>query len=288
MEKLLLQLDSDKHPSSFDTIVAYDAGADHVLAYGNVTPGDVRNLVYGAMFTRGGGKLRNSAIFVGGSDVPVGEQILAEATAAFFGPVRVSVMLDSNGSNTTAAAAVLKLLSVADVKGRRAVVLAGTGPVGYRAAMLLALEGADVVLTSRRQERAEEAARRLDAAGVRVTPLEAHDAAGTVRALDGAHVLVAAGTAGVQLVGRVQWSAVPTLRAMADVNAVPPTGIEGIKPNDDGAERGGVIAFGALGVGGLKMKIHKACIARLFEQNDLVLDTRAIYEVGKGLLRAAE
>lgn len=285
MDKLLLQLDSDNHPSSFDTIVAYDAGADHVLAYGNVAPGDVRNLVYGAMFTRGGSKLRNSAVFIGGSDVGVGEQMLSEATGAFFGPVRVSVMLDSNGSNTTAAAAVLKLLSVTEVKGQRAVVLAGTGPVGYRAAMLLALEGADVVLTSRRQDRAEEAARRLEVAGVRVTPVEVNDASSTARTLEGAGVLVAAGTAGVQLVAQEQWSSVSTLRAMADVNAVPPVGIEGVKPNDDGAERNNVIAFGALGVGGLKMKIHKACIARLFEQNDLVLDTRAIYDVGKQLVQ---
>lgn len=285
MDKLLLQLDSDNHPSSFDTIVAYDAGADHVLAYGNVAPGDVRNLVYGAMFTRGGSKLRNSAVFIGGSDVGVGEQMLSEATGAFFGPVRVSVMLDSNGSNTTAAAAVLKLLSVTEVKGQRAVVLAGTGPVGYRAAMLLALEGADVVLTSRRQDRAEVAARRLEVAGVRVTPVEVNDASSTARTLEGAGVLVAAGTAGVQLVAQEQWSSVSTLRAMADVNAVPPVGIEGVKPNDDGAERNNVIAFGALGVGGLKMKIHKACIARLFEQNDLVLDTRAIYDVGKQLVQ---
>ncbi|HBY94086.1 MAG TPA: methylenetetrahydromethanopterin dehydrogenase [Chloroflexi bacterium] len=288
MDNLLLQLDTDKHPSAFDTIVAYDAGADHVLAYGNVVPGDVRGLVYGVMFTRGGSKLRHSAIFIGGSDVVVGEQLLAEATAAFFGPVRVSVMLDSNGSNTTAAAAVLKLLSVTDVEGQRAVVLAGTGPVGYRAAMLLALEGAEVVLTSRRQERAEEAARRLETAGVHVTPLQVNDSASTARVLEGASVLVAAGTAGVPLVSQAQWSAVPTLRAMADVNAVPPVGIEGVKPNDDGVERAGVIAFGALGVGGLKMKIHKACIARLFEQNDFVLDTRAIYEVGKQLLQRGD
>ncbi|HJZ75555.1 MAG TPA: hypothetical protein VKE51_27660, partial [Vicinamibacterales bacterium] len=64
---------------------------------------------------------------------------------------------------------------------------------------------------------------------------------------------------------------------------VPPLGIEGVEVTDNGADRGGVIAFGALGVGGLKMKIHKACIASLFERNDLVLDAETIAEVASGL-----
>jgi hypothetical protein len=109
MKKLLLQLDSDKFASSFDCITAYDAGVDHVLSYGNVTVEDVRNQVYGAMFTRGGDDLKNSAVFIGGSSVPVGEAMLKAVQDAFFGPVRVSVMADPNGSNTTAAAAVLKI-----------------------------------------------------------------------------------------------------------------------------------------------------------------------------------
>jgi len=113
MKKLLLQLDNDKHPSVFDTITAYDAGADHVLALGNVAVEDVRDLVYGAMFTRGGEALKNSAVFIGGSDVPTGEAMLKAAVDAFFGPVRVSVMMDSNGCNTTAASAVAKIVGAA-------------------------------------------------------------------------------------------------------------------------------------------------------------------------------
>ena len=77
MKTLLVQLDSDRFASSFDTITAYDAGADHVLSYGCVGVEDVRNLVYGAMFTRGGDALKNSAIFIGGSSVPVGEAMVA-------------------------------------------------------------------------------------------------------------------------------------------------------------------------------------------------------------------
>jgi hypothetical protein len=111
MKKILLQLDCDKFASVFDAVTAYDAGVDHVLQYGGVTPQDVRDLVYGEMFTRGGDDLKNSAVFIGGSNVATGEAMLKAARDAFFGPIRVSVMLDANGCNTTAAAAVIKIIS---------------------------------------------------------------------------------------------------------------------------------------------------------------------------------
>ena len=137
MKKLLLQLDSDELASSFDTITAYDAGVDHVIYYSGVRVESVRNIVYGAMFTRGGEELKNSAVFIGGSSVPTGEEMLKAAQDAFFGPVRVSVMADPNGSNTTAAAAVLKIVRAVPVAGKCAVIFAGTGPVGVRACGLI-------------------------------------------------------------------------------------------------------------------------------------------------------
>ena len=103
--KILVQLDSDAQASVFDGVVAVDAGVDHLFRHAGVEVLQVRDLVYGAMFTRGVDDLANTAIFVGGSDVAAGELILTEIQRAFFGPLRVSVMLDSNGANTTAAAA---------------------------------------------------------------------------------------------------------------------------------------------------------------------------------------
>jgi methylenetetrahydrofolate/methylenetetrahydromethanopterin dehydrogenase (NADP+) len=151
VRKLLLQLDSSPHPSVFDRVVGFDGGADEVMSYGGVTAADVRDLVHGAIFTRGPKDLRNTAVFIGGTDMSAGEQILAAVRKAFFGPLRVSVMLDSNGSNTTAVAAVVKLLQAAgQTEGGRAVITAGTGPVGIRAAGLLAKSGVEVVLTSRK------------------------------------------------------------------------------------------------------------------------------------------
>ncbi|GFP28055.1 methylenetetrahydromethanopterin dehydrogenase, partial [Candidatus Hakubella thermalkaliphila] len=158
---------------------------------GGVALEDVRDLVHGAIFTRGGENLKNTAIFIGGSDVPTGEKMLKATQGTFFGPVRVSVMLDSNGCNTTSAALVTKILSLTGTMGpalpgtgpvpvhpglgllgKRALVLAGTGPVGMRVAGLLAQEGAQVGITSRKMERARSVGERLkEELGAEVTPL---------------------------------------------------------------------------------------------------------------------
>ena len=112
MRTILLQIDSSPHPSVFDRVVALDGGADEVLSYGGVTEDAVRDLVHGAIFTRGPKDLHRTAIFIGGTDMAAGERLLAAVQQAFFGPLRVSVMLDSNGANTTAVAAVARLRQV--------------------------------------------------------------------------------------------------------------------------------------------------------------------------------
>jgi hypothetical protein len=289
MRKLLLQLDSSPHPSVFDRIVAFDGGADEVMSYAGVIEDAVRDLVHGAIFTRGPKDLRNTAIFIGGTDMTAGERLLAAVRKAFFGPMRVSVMLDSNGSNTTAVAAVSKLLQAAGagspgntIQRGRVVVTAGTGPVGVRAAGLLAKAGADVVLTSRRPEQSAKVVEALQQRfGDSVRAVKMADSSRAAAVIEGAQMVLNAGGAGICLVPRDAWVGRAGLRAVADLNAVPPLGVEGIEVNDDGVEREGVAAFGALGVGKLKMKIHKACIARLFEQNDLVLDAETIAEVAR-------
>lgn len=284
MKKLLLQLDSSKHASAFDQVVAYDAGADEIMSAAAVAPAEVRDLVHGCIFTRGPKDLKNTAVFIGGADMAAGEALLAEATKAFFGPFRVSVMLDSNGSNTTAVAAVVKIVRTlgGTVRGQRAVVTAGTGPVGTRAAGLLAQAGADVLITSRRQadgDRARVAI--MKRFGGTVTAGCLTDAGQAAACMEGANVLLNCGPAGVQLVPRSAWANRSGLRVAVDLNAVPPMGIEGIDVNDDGVQHEGVVCFGALGVGNLKMKIHKASIARLFERNDAVLDAETINELAQ-------
>jgi len=286
VRKLLLQLDSSPHPSVFDRVVALDAGADEVMSYGGVTPDNVRDLVHGAIFTRGPKDLHNTAIFIGGTDMGAGERILAVVRKAFFGPLRVSVMLDSNGSNTTAVAAVVKLQQAAgQVEGGRAVITAGTGPVGTRAAGLLAKAGVEVVLTSRTPQHGALIEQIQQRFGGSVREVGMSDAAQASAVLEGATLLLNTGPAGVCLVPRAAWAGRTGLRVAADLNAVPPAGIEGVEVGDNGVDRDGVTAFGALGVGGLKMKIHKACIVRLFERNDAVLDAETIAEIAQEIAR---
>ena len=98
MKKVLLQLDTDEHPSPFDAIVAHDAGVDVLLPHGGVKPDDVRGLVQDAFFTRGMDDLKTMAVWVGGKRVSAGEELFGAVQKAFFGPFRVSVMLDSTAA----------------------------------------------------------------------------------------------------------------------------------------------------------------------------------------------
>lgn len=271
----------------FDAIVAFDAGADELLSRGGVEVDDVRDLVHGCIFTRGPKELKNTALFIGGTDMSKGEKLLAAAQKAVFGNFRVSMMLDSNGSNTTAVAAVEKISrAVGDAKGKRVLVTAGTGPVGMRAAGLFAKAGANVTITSRKPEEGERVRKAIaDRFGGEVHSVVMPDSstAGRIIADVKPEILLNTGPAGITLVPRDAWAGKAGLVVACDLNAVPPLGIEGIEVGDNGEKRDGITTFGALGVGGFKMKVHKRCIARLFESNDAVLDAESIAEVARAI-----
>ena len=286
--KILIQLDGDPHASVFDSVVAVDAGVDHLFRHPSVAPDQVRDLTYGAMFTRAPDELKNTAIFVGGSDVAIGEQLLDEVAKCFFGPMRVSVMLDANGANTTAAAAVLAAGRHVDLKDASSLVLAATGPVGQRAVHLLAKAGAKVRVASRSSERAGEVCQRVQSkiGDADLTEVAVNDAESLQNALDGVAVVIAAGAAGIQLLPEDARRAAKNLKVAIDLNAVDPVGIEGVGVTDKAADYDGVVCYGAIGVGGTKMKIHKAAIRQLFQSNDQVLDADEIYAIGKSLEKA--
>jgi methylenetetrahydrofolate/methylenetetrahydromethanopterin dehydrogenase (NADP+) len=291
MKKLLYQFDTDPHPAVFDNVLAYDGGADHVTGYGGVTPANVGSLVDGAIFTRPPKLKKLTALFIGGSNMADGEALLAAVRTKFFGAFRVSVMLDSNGANTTAAAAVAWLahrVTGGRLAGKRAVVLAGTGPVGQRAAAMLAREGARVTITGRQLERTAAIAQAI---GMRcqasIEAVAAADHAERARAIDGAQIVLAAGTGATLLLPESTWATHPSLEMLCDANPTPPLGIEGIDVMDKGNLRHGKLCFGAIGFGALKLALHRACIARLFEQQDLVLDAEAIHDIAKSMVAQA-
>lgn len=285
MKKILFHLDTDPIANTFDTVVGYDGGADHVSVRANVKPSTVGTMVDGAVFTRPPKLKKNTALFVTGSNMGEGEAVLESICNHFFGDFRVSVMLDSNGSNTTAAAAVATIVRHTDVKNKRAVVLAGTGPVGQRAAVMLAREGAHVVLTSRRLDRAQTACDAMGQRfGVDINAASVGEPAELRSTLEGANILLATGAAGVQLVHDVDWQALPDLEIVLDANATPPLGIEGVSLRDRNTERHGKTCYGALGFGSLKLEVQRACVARLFESNSMVLDAPEIHALAKDII----
>jgi methylenetetrahydrofolate/methylenetetrahydromethanopterin dehydrogenase (NADP+) len=289
VKKVLLQLDTEDHPSPFDAIVAHDAGVDVLLSQSGVKAESALALAQDAFFTRGVDDLNTMAVWVGGKDVAAGEEIFAQVQKAFFGPFRVSVMLDSNGCNTTAATTIARIAKARSLDGNRAVVL-GLGAVGLRSATLLQQEGCEVTVASLPpdlfgDDRPYHRPRGLGVAEkLGLDTREPNDRSELEGTLDGAQIVLAAGPAGVEVLRRDAWAAAESVELLADYNAAEPLGIEGTKATDDLASYDSKLVLGALAIGGPKMKVHKACVRRLFESNDQVLDTDAVYAIAKELV----
>ena len=287
MKKILIQLDTDQHPSSFDAIAAYDANVDVVLGFGQVTAEKLGDIVQGAIFPRGPDGLANTAFWVGGSKVRDGEAVFAAAQKLFFKPFQPSIMLDSDGSNTTAAAAVARVRGAVTLRGSRAAVI-GVGPVGLRTAELLRREAAEVTALTFPPDVMEGGYRRASGvevaqeAGFEVVEPESSDE------LDGAlagHAAVfAAGPAGTQVLRRSGWAQVEGLQVVVDYSAAEPVGVQGVARDDDLEEDEGVKKLGALAVGGPKMKLQKQCVQRMFESKGTVMDLEGVYEVALDVL----
>jgi len=199
------------------------------------------------------------------------------------------VMIDSNGCNTTAATTIARIAKARSLTASRAIVL-GLGAVGLRSAVLLQQEGCEVAVASLPpdlfgDDRPYHRPRGLSVAeelGLDIR--EPSDRSELEATLDGAQLVLAAGPANVEVLRRDAWAAAESVELLADYNAAEPLGIEGTKATDDLASYDGKVVLGALAIGGPKMKVHKACVRRLFESNDHVLDTDAVYAIAKELV----
>lgn len=278
MKKILFYLSPEKHPSPFDITVAYDAGADVVVPYSDVSLEDVPGIIYDVVFPRSPKELANSAIFVGGHDVNLGEEILKLSIKTFPGPFKCAIVADPDGCNTTSSACVAKIKKVVDLKGKKAVILAGTGPVGQRIAYLLAKEGCSVEITSRKFERAKSVCDSINEIyKVNITPVEVNNDDLTKKCLSDADIVVSTGPPKVCMVKKEIWMN-SKAKVLVDVNAAPPYGIEGVEANDDCKEIEGRTGIGALAIGVLKMKVHRSVITKLFEKK-AVIDLDTIYSI---------
>lgn len=288
---MLLQIDPDAHCSAFDSIVALDSGVDHLLKFAAASPEQIESIVHGAIFTRSPKSLKRTAIFFGGSQVDACERLVQAARATFFGPMRVSLMVDPNGCNTTAAACVLSALEHDDLEEGVITVASGTGPVGFRIAWLLGKLAAEqpssgsctltIQVTSRSLESATAACGKLSRLDTPVIyePRQVADVAQGDRLASESDVLFSAAASGVQLFSQ-RWMNESRLRVAIDVNGVPPAGIAGINSLDCAVKRGSAVCYGAIGIGNRKMRLHRRCLERIFETNDLCLEVDEIFAIG--------
>ena len=298
-KRLLYAFSTDRVVSPFDMNVAYDSGFDVVHPFGEVTPDTGRSLAQDIVFSRGVSGTKQTAIFLGGADPDRVEAVRTAVTQAMFKPFQVPVFVDPKGAYTTAAALVAKAeqglakKGLGGLAGKRVAVLGGTGPVGRVAGALGAGAGAAVTLVetlpgAAARRAAAEVARAIGARhGVSLAAAQAASPAEAAAVLAEAEVVLATAKAGVQVLPRGVLEGLRALRLVADVNAVPPPGVEGLDAQADLADLTPRAAgIGALAVGDLKMKVEMNLMRRLLEVEDrgTVLDHRAALESARAQL----
>lgn len=261
--------------SPFDVNMACDAGYEVVVPYANVDLVQVAALTQDAIFSRGPKGVKRTGIFIGGRDNLLAAQMFDAARVAMVPPFEASVFVDPSGAFTTAGAMIacvqrrLQAAQATTLAGRRVAVFGGTGPVGAAAAVLAAQAGAQSGLVAR--EDTIRAQRMVDALNTRYdVGIEVFDATTPARRADmlaDVEVALATARAGVQVLTRTDLDACVRLLVAADVNAVPPAGIEGVGAFDDGkplqAASGKALGIGALAIGGIKYQTEKGLFERM-------------------------
>jgi len=276
--------------SPFDINMACDAGFDVVASHTNVQLDQVAALTQDTIFSRGPKGVRRTSIFIGGRDNTLAADMLDAARKAMFPPFEVSVFVDPSGAFTTAAAMVacverqLRKTHGTDLKNKSVMIFGGTGPVGAAAAVLAAQSGARVGIVGREDvSRARRTAEAVNARyGVDVQPVDASTDALKLKMMRDADVVLATAKAGHRVVGKELLAEAPRLLVAADVNAVPPPGIEGVGATDDGtklsAASGRAVGIGALAVGNVKYQTERGMFeAMLAAEKAVYLDMRAAF-----------
>jgi len=289
---VIIFVDTDKYASPFDMLTAVDLFPDaEIFNFSGVLPEDSKRLVQDAMFPRGPDGAKQTKIFIGGYDVEKAMQILEITKKTMFPPFELSVIVDPRGAYTTASAAVAKTLglflerNLGDFTGKTVTVLAGTGPVGMVASRLYAMEKATVIVTSRSLDRAVAVADKIneEIKDKRAVGMEAASPASTGEAIKNADIILSAGAAGIQLLPlNVLQEYGKKCKVVADINAVPPLGVEGLKSTKEGVEvLPGVFGIGALAIGTFKNVVEAELFKRAVEAPKGIFDYKIAYEIAK-------
>jgi methylene-tetrahydromethanopterin dehydrogenase len=291
---ILHMLSPLKHVSPFDVNMALDAGFTTAVPYTAVELGDVAGLTQDAIFSRGPKGARRTGIFIGGKNAILALDMLAAARKAMFPPFHVSVFADPAGSFTTAAAMVAKVEKAlkaqgGGLSGRRVAMFGATGVVGFASAVIAAAEGAKTILIGYDGAERVKALAGLAQERFKVELAHADGSSEPLKeqAIKGVDVILAAGRAGVQIVSAAQLAKAPSLKVAADVNAVPPAGIEGLGAQDDGValKGSGAVGIGSLAIGAVKYKVQSGLFRRMIEaEKPLFLDFRDAFALARELV----
>src|SRR6266851_28149 len=247
--------------SPFDVNMAYDAGFA-VAGYTGVDAKDIVALTQDAMFSRAPQDAAKTVLFIGGRE-------------AMFPPFQNSVFADPSGAFTTAAAmvALTEKHLVAQggrLEGANVAVFGAKGVVGGVVGIIAAEAGAQVTLVG--YDRSEVVPRKVAEFerrfGKRFIAADGSSDEGRRQALAASDVALVAGKAGVQVLSRRDLEAATRLKVVADANAVPPAGIEGLGAKANGAplEAGkGAVGIGAFAIGDVKFRLQHQLLRRLHD-----------------------
>lgn len=293
-KNILHMMSSMKHMSPFDVNMALDAGFDSVTSYGSVTLDEVMPLVQDAMFSRSPRDAARTCIFFGGNDAGLALDMMERLNATLLKPFEISSFADPAGSFTTAAAMVacvekiLKERKGRALAGMKILIFGATGVVGYASGVIAALEGANVTLAGhdgpeRVQAKANDIKKRFS---VDVHAVDTSTPEKLLEVLAGAEIVFCAAKAGVQVLSAPALASAKSLVVAADVNAVPPAGIEGLQLMDNGAELpGGILGIGPLAIGDVKYKTESGLFLRLATSpTHLALDFRDAFVLAREII----
>ena len=298
MEKyfILHMLTPAPNVSPFDVNMAYDSGYNAVMPYANVNLDQVSALTQDAIFSRGTKGVKRTAIFIGGREIGLAADMLDAARRAMVPPFEVSVFADPSGAYTTAAGMVacvekqLKKIHQTDLRGKNVVVLGGTGPVGAAAAVLASQAGARVRIASHTSAtRARMISEVVNARyGATTEPGDASVVDTKLDLIKDADIILGAAKAGIQVFSAQELASAKRLLVAADVNAVPPAGIEGVGMMDDGAPlaagSGRAVGIGALAIGNIKYQVQRGLLeAMIAAEKPIYIDFRDAFAAARKL-----
>ncbi|MEL7047896.1 MAG: NAD(P)-dependent methylenetetrahydromethanopterin dehydrogenase [Pseudomonadota bacterium] len=290
---ILHMLTPQKHMSPFDVNMAADAGYKVIVPYINVEEREVTGLVQDAIFSRPPEYGVRTGFFIGGKDALLALDMMKAAKEALVPPFQLSTFADPAGSFTTAAAMVacvekvLKDKFQRDLNGLRVAVFGATGVVGFASSVIAALEGAKVQLVAHRG--IERCIKNADISrerfGVELESVPGETDEQKASIIANSDVIFAAAAAGVQVLSKENMKASKSLLVTADVNAVPPPGVEGMDLFMMGEVLPGMtttMGVGPLAIGDVKYKTESGLFkAMLSATEPKHLDFRHAFQLAR-------